>query len=98
MSDDTQRRDDMPRRDDPIHQLFRKLREGFSDIVVNLVERVDRRIQLFIDDERHQQPEADKIAGDGLRDVATLFSSLVPSSKSGLNSDESLGTDQEDDD
>lgn len=69
---------DNPRRDDPIHQLFRKLREGFSDIVVNLVERVDRRVQLFIEDERHQPPSTDDIAIEAIRDVASVFSALIP--------------------
>lgn len=89
--------DHLPRRDDPIHELFRKLRDGFSDIVVNLVERVDRRIQLFIEDERHQPPEPDKVTVEGLRDVANLFSSLIPAPKGGQPSDELLGPDSDDD-
>lgn len=88
---------DQPRRDDPIHELFRKLREGFSDIVVNLVERVDRRIQLFVEDERHQQPDADKVASDAARDVANIFSALIPTQPSGRTNDELLDPDSNDD-
>lgn len=98
MTDEQERSEGMPRRDDPIHQLFRRLRDGFSDIVVNLVERVDRRILLFIDDERHQQPDTDKLVGDGLRDVGAVFSSFVPSSTAEMSADAPLGTDQDDDD
>ena len=67
-----------PRRDDPFHEIFRKLREGFSTIVVNLVERVDSRVQLFIEDERHQPPATDDVAMEAIRDVASVFSALLP--------------------
>lgn len=68
--------DDMPRRDDPIHRIFKKLRDGFSEVVVNIAERVERRIQIFIDDERHEQPSFDLMVQDVLRDVATVMSGV----------------------
>lgn len=89
--------DGEPRRDDPIHQLFRKLREGFSDMVVNLVERVDRKLQLFIEDERHQSPDLDKTTVDGLKDVATVFSSMIPATIETRSRDEYVAKDSDDD-
>lgn len=66
-----------PDRDDFIHRIFRHLRAGFSDIVVNLVDRVDKRLELFIDDERHVSPEIDDLAIDAVSDTAGVFSSVI---------------------
>lgn len=66
-----------PDRDDFIHRVFRHLRSGFSDIVVNLVDRVDKRLEIFIDDERHAPPEMDKLAVDAVRHTAGVLSSAI---------------------
>lgn len=66
-----------PDRDDAIHRLFRHLRSGFSDIVVNLVDRVDKRLEIFIDDERHTSPDIDELAVDAFGDAASVFSSAI---------------------
>jgi len=65
-----------PDRDDFIHRVFRHLRSGFSEIVVNLVDRVDKRLEIFIDDERHLSPDLDDVAVDAFTDVVGVFSSL----------------------
>lgn len=65
-----------PDRDDFIHRVFRHLRSGFSEIVVNLVDRVDKRLEIFIDDERHLSPDVDDLAVDALTDLMNVFSSL----------------------
>ncbi len=59
--------------DDPIHRVFRRLRDGFSEIVVDLVGRVDERLQLFIEDERHRSPRWDKIISDVAKGAATIL-------------------------
>lgn len=64
-------------RDDFIHRLFRHLRSGFSDIVVNIVDRVDKRLEIFIDDERHQSPDADRLTVDAFNDLIDVFSSVA---------------------
>lgn len=76
---DKRSEDGPPERDDFIHRLFRHLRSGFSDIVVNLVDRVDKRLEIFIDDERHQSPDADRIAVDAFSDLVDVFSSVATS-------------------
>lgn len=61
------------RRNDPIHRVFKKLRDGFAEVVVNIAERVEQQIQLFIDDERHQQPTFERVVQEGLMDVVSVF-------------------------
>ena len=85
------------RRGDPIHEIFRKLREGFSDIVVSLVGRVERRIELFIDDERHQPPDMDRVVTESMRDAVGVFSSAIPRQHSGQANHELLGENTDDD-
>lgn len=68
-----------PDRDDFIHRVFRHLRAGFADIVVNLVDRVDKRLEVFIDDERHTPPDVDDLAIDAVSDTAGVFSSVIAS-------------------
>ena len=69
--------EDLPERDDPIHRIFKRLRDGFSDVVVNLAERVERRIRIFVDDQRHQQPDFEQTAHEGLMDVVGVFSGFA---------------------
>lgn len=89
---------DSPRGDDPIYQLFRRLRDGFSEIVVNLVDRVDRRVQLFIEDERHMAPSTDELVMDAVQDVVSVFSSLMPPTETArprVASDDDNGDDED---
>lgn len=69
--------EDLPRRDDPIHRIFKRLRDGFSEVVVNIAERVERRIQIFIDDERHEQPPFEHVVQDALLDVFQVVSGVT---------------------
>lgn len=80
-----------PDRDDFIHRVFRHLRTGFSDIVVNLVDRVDKRLEIFIDDERHVAPEMDDLAVDAVRDTAGVFSSTLGPLVTSANASDAKG-------
>lgn len=66
-----------PDREDSIHRAFQHLRTGFSEIVVNLVDRVDKRLEIFVDDERQLPPDVDKLTVDALTDLMGVFSSLA---------------------
>lgn len=66
-----------PDRDDFIHRVFRHLRSGFSEIVVNLVDRVDKRLEIFVDDERHLSPDLDELTIDAFTDTVGVFSALT---------------------